>query len=207
VAPQQASNFGEVLAPYVARQYEAGIKVDFGRLATTLSGFEISKASGELFAGRFAATAEQRVRGIELNVAGELTQSVRVLGGLAILDGTLTKSAVASNVGHTPIGVPNLQANLGLEWDLPWVAGLTLNGAVIYTGKQFIDAGNSQSIPDWTRLDLGARYTTMINGKKTVLRANIQNVTGESYWSSVASFGTFFLGAPRTYLLSMSVDM
>ena len=47
----------------------------------------------------------------------------------------------------------------------------------------------------------------MINGKKTVLRANIQNVTGESYWSSVVSFGTFFLGAPRTYLLSMSVDM
>jgi iron complex outermembrane receptor protein len=35
----------------------------------------------------------------------------------------------------------------------------------------------------------------------------MQNVTGESYWSSVASFGTFFLGAPRTYLLSMTVDM
>ncbi|MGY4304470.1 iron complex outermembrane receptor protein [Bradyrhizobium sp. USDA 4369] len=207
VAPQTASNFGEVLAPYIARQYEAGIKADFGRLSTTLSGFEISKGSGELFAGRFAATAEQRVRGIELNVAGELAQNVRVLGGLAFLDGTLTKTAVASNVGHTPIGVPNLQANLGAEWDLPWVAGLTLNGAVIYTGKQFIDAGNSQSIPDWTRLDLGARYTTAINGKKTVFRANIQNVTGESYWSSVASFGTFFLGAPRTYLLSMSVDM
>ncbi|UVO26267.1 TonB-dependent siderophore receptor [Bradyrhizobium arachidis] len=207
VAPQAASNFGEVLPPYIARQYEAGIKVDFGRFATTFSAFQISKASGELSAGRFAVTAEQQVRGLEFNVYGELMPDVRVLGGFSLLDGTLTKTAVAANVGNTPIGVPNVQANIGAEWDLPWIGGLTLNGAVIYTGKQFVDTANKQPIPDWTRLDLGARYTTAINGRKTVFRANIQNVTGTSYWSSVASFGTFFLGAPRTYLLSMSVDM
>lgn len=209
VAPVQpgVSNGGEVLQPYVAKQYEAGVKVDFGRIATTFSAFQISKASGELSAGRFAATAEQQVRGLELNVYGELMPDVRVLGGVSLLDGTLTKTAVAANVGHTPIGVPNIQANIGMEWDLPWMRELTLNGAVIYTGRQFIDTANKQPIPEWTRLDLGARYTTAINGRKTVFRANIQNVTGESYWSSVASFGTFFLGAPRTYLLSMTVDM
>lgn len=207
VAPQTASNFGEVLAPYIAKQYEAGVKVEFGRLATTFSAFQISKASGELSAGRFAATAEQQVRGLEFNVYGEIRPDVRVLGGLSLLDGTLTKTAVAANVGNTPIGVPNVQANLGAEWDLPWLRGLTVNGTIIYTGKQFVDTANKQPIPDWTRLDLGARYTTTINGNKTTFRANIQNVTGANYWSSVASFGTFFLGAPRTYLLSMTVDM
>nr|WP_235782814.1 TonB-dependent siderophore receptor [Bradyrhizobium murdochi] len=207
IAPQNASNQGEILAPYIARQYEAGVKVDFGRIATTFSAFEISKPSGELLAGRFSATAETQVRGLELNVFGELRPDVRVLGGVSLLDGTLTKTAIPANVGNTPIGVPNVQANIGAEWDLPWVSGLTLNGAVIHTGRQFVDAANKQPIPDWTRLDLGARYTTAIHGKKTVFRANIQNVTGESYWSSVASFGTFFLGAPRTYLLSMTVDM
>jgi len=206
-APSNASNFGEVLPPYIARQYEAGIKVDFGRFATTFSAFEISKPSGELLAGRFGATAETQVRGLEFNVFGELMPDIRVLGGVSLLDGTLTKTAIAANVGNTPIGVPNVQANIGAEWDLPWVRGLTLNGAVIYTGRQFVDAANKQPIPDWARLDIGARYTTAINGRKTIFRANVQNVTGESYWSSVASFGTFFLGAPRTYLLSMSVDM
>jgi iron complex outermembrane receptor protein len=158
-------------------------------------------------AGRVVATGETQVRGLEFNVFGELMPDVRVLGGVSLLDGTLTKSAIASRVGNTPIGVPNVQANIGAEWDLPWVRGLTLNGAVIYTGRQFVDADNKQPIPDWTRLDLGARYTTAINGRKTIFRANVQNVTGENYWSSVASFGTFFLGAPRTYLLSMTVDM
>lgn len=209
VAPSQpnVSNGSELLPPHIAKQYEAGIKVDFGRVATTFGAFEISKGSGEQVAGRVVATAETQVRGLEFNVFGELRPDVRVLGGVSLLDGTLTKSAIASRVGNTPIGVPNVQANIGAEWDLPWVSGLTLNGAVIYTGRQFVDADNKQPIPDWTRLDLGARYTTAINGKKTVFRANIQNVTGESYWSSVASFGTFFLGAPRTYLLSMTVDM
>lgn len=209
IAPSQpnVSNGSELLPPHIAKQYEAGIKVDFGRVATTFSAFEISKGSGELVAGRAAATAETQVRGIEFNVFGELRPDVRVLGGVSLLDGTLTKSAIASRVGNTPIGVPNVQANIGAEWDLPWVNGLTLNGAVIYTGRQFVDADNKQPIPDWTRLDLGARYTTAINGRKTVFRANVQNVTGENYWSSVASFGTFFLGAPRTYLLSMTVDM
>ena len=209
IAPNQpnVSNPGEVLAPYIAKQYEAGIKVDFGRVATTFSAFEISKPSGEILAGRFSATAETQVRGLEFNVFGELMPDVRVLGGVSLLDGTLTKTAIAANVGNTPIGVPNVQANIGAEWDLPWVRGLTLNGAVIYTGRQFVDAANKQPIPDWTRLDLGARYTTAINGRKTIFRANVQNVTGENYWSSVASFGTFFLGAPRTYLLSMTVDM
>jgi iron complex outermembrane receptor protein len=209
IAPNQpnVSNPGEVLAPYIAKQYEAGIKVDLGKFATTFSAFEISKPSGEILAGRFSATAETQVRGLEFNVFGELMSDVRVLGGVSLLDGTLTKTAVAANVGNTPIGVPNVQANIGAEWDLPWMGGLTLNGAVIYTGRQFVDAANKQPIPEWTRLDLGARYTTAINGRKTIFRANVQNVTGENYWSSVASFGTFFLGAPRTYLLSMTVDM
>lgn len=209
IAPQQTgvSNGGEILPPYIAKQYEAGVKVDFGRVATTFSAFEISKASGETLAGRFGATAETQVRGLEFNVFGELRPDVRVLGGVSLLDGTLTKSAITSRVGNTPIGVPNVQANVGAEWDLPWARGLTMNGAVIYTGRQFVDADNKQPIPDWTRLDLGARYTTAINGRKTVFRANIQNVTGTTYWSSVASFGTFFLGAPRTYLVSMTVDM
>lgn len=207
VAPQTASNFGEVLPPYIAKQYEAGIKVEFGWFAATFSAFEISKASGELTAGRFAATAEQQVRGLEFNVYGEVMPDFRLLGGVSLLDGALTKTAIAANLGNTPIGVPNVQANIGAEWDLPWMKDLTLTGAVIYTGRQFVDTANKQPIPDWTRLDLGARYTTAINGRQTVFRANIQNVTGANYWSGVASFGTFYLGAPRTYLLSMTVDM
>ncbi|KMO32087.1 energy transducer TonB [Methylobacterium variabile] len=208
VAPAAASNFGEILAPYVAHQVEAGVKVDWGTLGTTFSAFQITRPIGELSPQRrFAQTGEQRVSGLEFSVYGEITPQARILGGLTLLDGVLTRTAVATNVGNTPIGVPRVQLNLGAEWDLPWMPGLTLNGAVIYTGRQFIDTANTQALPGWARLDLGLRYTTLIAGRKATFRANVLNVTGTNYWAGVASFGTFFQGAPRTYLLSMSVDL
>lgn len=209
VAPAAAGNSGEVLAPYVAHQVEAGLKVNWwGTLGTTFSAFQITRPIGELSPQRrFAQTGEQQVRGLEFSVYGEITPQARILGGLTLLDGVLTKTAFTSNVGHTPIGVPSVQLNVGGEWDLRWMPGLTVNGAVIYTGRQFIDTANTQALPDWARLDLGLRYATLVGGYRTTIRANVLNVTGARYWTGVASFGTFFQGTPRTYLLSVAVDL
>lgn len=208
VAPTTARNAGEVFAPYRTKQYEAGVKVEHGTFGATLAGFQITKPSGELSSsGVFSVSGEQRVRGLEFNVYGEVVPQLRLLGGVALLDGKLTKTAVAANRGNDPIGVAPVQLNLGAEWDLPWLKGLTLTGTLVHTGKQYINAANTQSLPEWTRVDIGARYSTEIAGRKTVFRAAVQNVTAEKYWSSVASFGTFYLGAPRTYRLSMSVDL
>ena len=208
VAPTLARNSGEILAPAVARQVEAGVKLDLGRVGATLGAFRITKPGGELGAqNRFAATGEQRVSGLELSLFGEVTPQVRVLGGVTLLDGRLVRTALAANLGHRPIGVPEQQASLGAEWDLPGLPGLTLDGAMIYTGRQFVDLANTQALPDWARLDLGLRYATVIGGRPTTFRANVLNLTGAKYWTGVASFGTFFQGAPRTYLLSMAVDL
>jgi iron complex outermembrane receptor protein len=207
VAPAGTLNAGESFAPYRTKQYEAGVKAEFGGFGVSLAGFQITKPSGELSAGRFSVSGEQRVRGLELNLYGEVTPEIRLLGGVSLLDGELTKTATAANLGNRPIGVPPVQLNLGAEWDVPWLRGLTLTGALIHTGKQFVNTANTQSLPDWTRLDLGLRYATEIAGRKTVFRANVQNVADQKYWSSVASFGTFYAGAPRTVRLSMTVDL
>jgi len=208
VAPAVATNSGAVLAPYVARQVEVGVKIDWGTVSTNLAAFRITKPSGELGPDRiYAQTGEQRIDGLELTVYGEVVPGVRALGGVSLLDGTLTRTATAANIGHTPIGVPGIQLNFGAEWDLPGVPGVTLDGAVIHTGRQFIDTANRQAVPDWTRLDIGLRYATSIDGHRTVFRANVQNVAGARYWTGVATYGTFFQGAPRTYLLSMAVDL
>lgn len=208
IAPTTATNAGEILAPYVAHQIEAGVKLDYQGFGASLAAFQITRPVGELSTARvFSESGEQRVRGIELSAFGQITPQVRVLGGVTLLDGELTRTAAAANIGNAPIGVPRVQLNLGAEWDLPWVRGLTLNGALIHTGKQFVDAANTQSLPDWTRFDIGLRYATELAGRKTTFRANVVNVADAKYWAGAASFGTFTQGAPRTYLLSMSVDL
>lgn len=171
VAPTTASNQGEVLAPYFSKQKEAGVKVDLGMLATTISLFGITKPSGQLGLDKvYRADAEQRNRGVEFTVFGELQPGIRVLGGVTLIDAELTKTSTAANLGKTPIGVPQVQANLSTEWDTPFAPGLTLVANAVYTGHQYLDGANTQVVPAWTRLDLGARYSTRINNRPVTLR-------------------------------------
>jgi iron complex outermembrane recepter protein len=206
IAPAAASNAGEVFAPYKAKQHEVGVKFESGPVLTTVSLFQVEKPSGQLTAGTFAVDAEQRNRGLEVSMSGEATSALRLLGGLTVLDAELTKTNSAATQGKRPIGVPTLQANLGAEWDLSWLPGVTLTGALTHTGRQYIDATNARSIPAWTKVDLGARYRTQVAGRVTTFRANLLNAFDRQYWAGVASWGGFVQGAPRTLLLSAAVD-
>ena len=206
IAPSTASNAGEIFAPYVSRQHELGVKADYGTFTSTLSLFQITKPSGELASGVFAVQGEQRNRGLELNVFGEVAPGTRLLGGVTLLDAQLSKTSVAGNRGNKPVGVPEVQANLWAERDTSWLEGLTLTAGAIHTGSQYVNQANTQKLDDWTRFDVGARYTTLIDERPTTFRATVQNVFDQAYWSGVASYGAFSQGSPRTLLLSATVD-
>ena len=206
VAPSNAANAGEIFAPYVSRQHEVGVKLDYGTFMSTLALFQIEKPSGELAAGRFSVQGEQRNRGLELNLFGEVTPGTRLLAGVTLLDAQLTQTGIAANRGNAPVGVPEVQANLWGEWDTPWVEGLTLTSGAIYTASQYVDQANTQRLDPWTRIDVGARYSTRIAERPTTFRATVQNLFDRQYWSGVASYGAFSQASPRTLLLSATVD-
>ncbi|PYG75876.1 MULTISPECIES: TonB-dependent receptor [unclassified Pseudomonas] len=206
-APAGATNVGDAFAPYTTKQQELGVKYEHNTFMTTLAVFQIEKPSGELGTdGRFSVEAEQRNRGIELSMFGEIAPGTRLLGGVTVLDGKLTDSATAANKGNEAVGVPDVQANLWAEWDTPWAEGVTLTGGAIHTGSQYVDQANTQELDAWTRFDIGARYATRIDGRPTTFRATVQNVFDREYWSGVASYGAISPGYPRALQLSATVD-
>ncbi|AQV97005.1 energy transducer TonB [Cupriavidus necator] len=206
IAPATASNAGEVFAPYKTKQQEVGVKLDAGKVMATLAVFRMTKPSGQLFGTVYAIDSEQRNQGIELTLSGEAYKGVRLLGGVTLLDGELTRTNSAATLGNRPVGVPRVMANAGAEWDLPWVQGLTLTGAVNYTGNAYVNQANTQHVPSWTTVDLGARYRTRVSGHATTFRAALINAFDRKYWSGVASYGTISQGAPRTVMASVAVD-
>lgn len=207
VAPATSSNPGQAFAPYESRQQELGVKVEQAGFMASLSLFQIEKPSGELGAGNvFSVQAEQRNRGAELSLYGEVATGTRLMGGVTLLDGELTDSATASNRGNDPVGVPHVQANVWAEWDTPGIEGFTLTGGAIHTGSQYINQANTQKLDAWTRVDLGARYATRIEGRPTTFRATVQNVFDRNYWSGVASYGAISPSYPRTLQVSATVD-
>jgi iron complex outermembrane receptor protein len=209
-APGVAVNAGETLPPYRSEQFEVGTKIDFWRVALTVAAFQITRPFGQLEGQGsdlvFVEGGEQRNRGLELSLFGEVAPSLRLLGGVTLLDGKLTATNSQATLGNRPIGVPTVQFNLGGEWDTPFLAGLTLAANVAYTGKQFVDTANLQELPAWTRLDLGARYKTVIEDRPVTFRLAVENVLDADYWAGVASFGTISQGAPLTVKLSLTTD-
>ncbi|WP_020655077.1 TonB-dependent receptor [Massilia niastensis] len=202
-------NVGEVFAPFVSRQREIGVKFDSGKLGMTAALFTTSQPTAFVQNRRFGVFGEQRNRGLELSVFGTPARGLRLLGGLTLLDAEQRRTAGGLNEGKDAIGVPDTQLNLGAEWDVPGVQGLSLNARTLYTSGQYADAANTQKLPSWTRLDIGANYTTRIMDRDVTLRARIDNVTDRNYWASAGGYpgaGYLVLGAPRSIVVSGSVD-
>ncbi|MDS1139176.1 TonB-dependent receptor [Pusillimonas sp. SM2304] len=209
-APGNAVNQGQMLKPYVSKQKEAGVKYDGGRFGAGLALFTTDKPRGVLGEDNvFSESGKDRHRGVELTGFGELQRGVRVLGGATWLDAKQISTGDAVTEGKRTIGVPRLQANLGVEWDIPGVQGLTVDGQVAYTGSSYADAANTQKVPSWTRLDIGARYLWELNGTLVTLRARVDNLADRDYWASVGGYpgsGYLALGSGRTYSLSASFE-
>ena len=79
---------------------------------------------------------------------------------------------------------------------------MTLTGGAFYTGKQYTDEANDNTIPSFTTFDLGGRYRMALGDERALtLRANLSNLTDEEYWLS-----SHYLGAPRTLKLSAQLE-
>ncbi|MBL8267208.1 TonB-dependent receptor [Steroidobacter sp.] len=202
-------NGGVTLDPFKSTQYEVGAKYDGGTLGATLALFRVNQPTAILAGNIVRDDGEQLNQGIELSWYGQALDSLRVLGGVTFLDAEYRKTQFGVNEGHTVIGVPDVQANVGVDWDVPGLNGLSVDGRLVYTSEQEANAANTLSIPSWTRLDLGARYALELSEKTLTFRARVDNVTGKDYWSSVggsAGSNYLVLGSPRTFVVSASLD-
>lgn len=188
------------------------MKWDSGTFTHTLSLFDINKPFTVTRNGvgnslpRLELDGEQQNRGVEWNVFGQLGREVRVLGGAAYVRARQTRASTVATQGLDAPGTPRWTANLGAEWDTPWLPGLTLNARATHTGAQYLDATNTLRIPAWTRWDLGARYALNLAGHPATVRASVENLSDRHYWSGRFGEGFATLGAPRTFKLSMSMD-
>ncbi len=204
------SNGGEIMSPFRSKQREIGFKYDGGQFGAAIAAFRLEMPSALLDGTVFRTDGAQVNEGLELSWYGQPLPQLRVLGGITLLDAATTRTQAGQYDGKRAIGVPRTQASAGFDWGLPAVAGLRLDGRVVYTGSQMIDAANTANIPSWTRLDVGARYEFALVRRRATVRANIANATDESDWISAGgSPGANYLvlGQPRTFVFSLSLDL
>ncbi|MBZ8142677.1 TonB-dependent siderophore receptor [Rubrivivax gelatinosus] len=207
-----ATNYKHDFAPYKTEQKELGVKWTTGTFTNTVSLFEITKptmmVTGPSTRPTYTDDAEKRMRGVEWSSFGELARGVRVLGGASWNQGRLTKTVNGQYDGNDAVGAPRWQGNLGAEWDTPWLQGLTLSTRLSATGKQYLDAANTQRIPGWSQIDVGARYATETMGRPTQWRLGVNNLFDRHYYAGSFSDSTPIatLGPKRSVAASVTVD-
>ncbi|MBK5001188.1 TonB-dependent siderophore receptor [Pseudomonas sp. S31] len=211
IAPSTSINEDQIFAPFTSRQVEVGAKYDLGRVAFTASAFRIRQPAYETNPGTrvFGPNGKRDNRGIELSVFGEPVEGVRLLGGVMYIDSELTDTVGGAYDGNRAPATPEYNVNLGAEWDVPGVNGLTLTARGIHSSSQYLDQDNSKQIDGWERFDLGARYAFKVDATEVTLRASVENVLDDRYWASAGASDDsepgLTLSTPRTYLLSATV--
>lgn len=213
--------------PRVSRQFEVGVRKNWGDFVTTLNAFQIkrpgywrgnTKTGTDFAAYKAAGGADgdeqgmERSRGIEFNAyANLLNKTLRPTFGLMYLQSTVKNypNAADNLVNGVQVANPRVIAKAGVEWDAPFAKGLTLNGNVSYFGKSYQDTKKQYAFPSYTLVDVGARHKTKLGKNTLTVSSSVENLFNKNYWQvQRGQFDRSFavVGMPRTYWLKAELD-
>ena len=217
--------------PRVSRQFELGVRKNWGDVVTTLSLFQIKRpgywrgqtnANGRLTYGNKSDFAKykakggaagdeqgtERNRGIEFNVYGNLlNKTLHPSFGLMYLRADLKNYPNSRDmlINGVQVASPRVIAKAGIEWDTPFVQGLTLNANVQYYVKSYQDTQKKYAFPSYTLVDVGARYAKKFGERNTLtVSGAVENLFNRNYWQvQRGQYDRSFavVGMPRTFWL------
>jgi len=189
-------NAGEILDPYISKQYETGMKYSFhDRLSINSALFRIEKANRydiTLPSGQKLRShdGEQVHQGIELGAIGKLSDHLSLIAGGTVMDLAITKTDNPQAKGKKPTGTAAWMAKTTLEYQVPHVPGLALSAGAYRTGKKYDDAANREVVPAYTLYDMGLRYAFRLDRKQEMrLNLGVQNLTDKVYWPNNSTMG------------------
>jgi iron complex outermembrane recepter protein len=109
-------------------------------------------------------------------------------------------------IGRKPVGQTERLLRLNVEYRPPAMQALSVDAAIANYGERVASNDGQSVLPDYTVLDLGARYRMQLAGKPATLRLWVGNVTNEFYWEVFAS-NSYGLSDGRRYSAMLFVDL
>lgn len=135
----------------------------------------------------------QRARGVEVGLAGRITDRWQMMGGYAWQQGELLSSISATApAGNSLAQLPRHSASLWNRYDVTPNFGIGVGA--IHRGSFYTSTDNAVTVPGFTRLD-GALFWDVSD--QLHLQLNIENLLDKRYYSSAHSNQNISPGAPR----------
>lgn len=204
---------GVMSKPLVSKQIELGVRKNWGeQYTTTFSLYQLSrpgtitsKAANNYPRKAGEQQGKERNRGLEFNLyANLLNGHLRPNLGISYNKGELIDYAnyAGQIINGVQVASPRIIAKAGIEWDTPFIQGLTLNSAIQYYSSSYQDYAKKYKFPSYTTVDIGAKYTFKLQQQQFTVKLGVENLFNKNYWQvQRGRYDRSFalLGMPRTY--------
>jgi iron complex outermembrane recepter protein len=205
-------NAGEKLKPEIGTQYEVGAKASLlgGLVTTSLTLFDLVKSNvAEYDPVNFNpfTVGEVRSRGVEFDIAGQVTRHVSLIGSYTYDDAIISKDTYNGNQGRQFSGVAPHVASLWAKYDTAPGTGQGLSfgvGAYLTAQRQGNDA-NTWQLPGYGRVDAMLGYRIKAGSQRITAQLNVNNLFDKKYFDNGA-YSSAAYGAPRSVTGSVKVD-
>ncbi|WP_082880822.1 TonB-dependent receptor [Methylomonas sp. DH-1] len=212
LTPTNANN-----KPELGEQYEAGLKTEFfdGRFTSNLAYYHLTKENmltGVPGLPYRIPIGAARSQGVELDLTGEITDYLSMVGTYAYADARVTKDngfapwGLASKQGKRLPNVPEHSGSLWLTYHPD--EHLKVGAGMFAQGKRAGDNDNTYDLPGFVRLDAMVSYSWNLSRSKLTTQFNVNNLLDKEYYrGSRASDRTGALpGEPISFIGSVRVD-
>lgn len=193
------------LAPERAKSWELGTKWDLldEQLSLTVAVFQTKKDNARAtdpVTGTVQLIGNNRVRGFEFGVSGNITPEWNIFGGYTYLDARLIDDGAGDNDGNQ---IKFIAPHSFSVWSTYKVTPqFDIGGGINYTGKRYVNDANTLTFRPYARLDATIGYAVSDN---LDLRLNVQNLTNKLYYDA-SHVGIFANVAPgRSALLTANL--
>jgi iron complex outermembrane receptor protein len=193
--------------PSLGKQVEVGLKNQFlsNRLTATFAWFDLRRTNvltpDPDHTGYSIQSGEQRSRGVELEVKGDLTRRWQVIGAYAFTSARITKDNRYLAGTVLPLA-PRHNANLWTTYHFTsFGQPLSVGAGVFYTDAYYESLNNRYQIPGYTLVDLNASWRFRERYK---LQFNVKNLFNKLYYTDGSNLNAIFPGPPRAFTGTVS---
>lgn len=178
-APGNAINRDEAVPAALTRQIDAGLRYEISPDLNLVAGvFQIDKPYYAVDPSLlFRELGTVRHRGIELSLAGSVTDSLTLVAGAVLIQPRVTDtSAIAGATELTAVGpIPRL-VRVNVQYRLPAIDGLVLDAKMESVSSRYLDVGNTRRLAGVVTFDAGVRYTTEVSDVPVRFRLQGRNL-------------------------------
>ena len=205
---------GDGFEPNQSSSTEVGVNftLNDGALFGTVAVFKVEQDNmlvvDDATAFTYAAIGEAQSKGIEIDLTGELTDTLEIWASYAYVDATIENSFFDANFGYTVeagaslLNVPEQQLSLQLVQSTAlYGKAIKFGGGLLHVGKRNGFFGTDFELPSYTTARVFVNYDVT---NEIGIAAEVNNLFDETYYTNSFADAWVQPGTPRNVKFSAS---